>query len=791
MPCPSLPSTAGGPAYTSRVARRQGFPAAILLCAWVLLYAPLLAGHRTFPARDIGATQLPWRAVWRAQVSAGVIPLWDPNSSGGRPMLANPNAMAAYPGTLLFLLLPLETAVTWHLAIHHLLLLLGCYRLARRSGASHAAAAAGAAVVGSCGVVWSSLTFLNFQASLTWVAWALGTAVPPPTTGIGAARRALGGGALLGLAFLGGEPAAVILGAVAWFSLALSLWPRRLRAISAVATAAAIGVAAPVLVPLLATYPDTVRGRLGLPPGAFAADALAPRRYLELLFPNLLGPALATPAQGFWAAASFPWQRYYPLVFVGGLVLVTLPFARGRARRLAPWWTLAGVGFGAALLLGLTPVWALAARIAALGVFRYTVKFLVLPILALPVLVAHGWEELAERWRRRGRKWCLALTVIAMAALPLVLATRTFLRPLLTAAYPASTPALGKLPAAELRHSALRDWFALVVPPAALAAAGPVAEVAVVATLAGGAVGGSSLVLTDSAAAWARPPAALGALPRGATIAAFAKTGVPPREPAAPELEIYWDARAALAPQYGTRWGLSYVLTRGPDGLEPYRGELLAAAVSHLPIAERAAVAEALGAQAVVAGAPVPAWNAAKADGVWVSLAPHPAPRAYLARRAVAAQGPVATAQALASPAFHSGSDVVLEGTFGARSFAAGDLHERSGTPFHRRFEASLEGPGLLVVQQSFMHGWRAMVDGIYVRVEPANGANLAAPLPRGRHDVDVLLDPAPYLLGAAGPPFVLLAALLIMWAGASRARAGARRGSGRTTPATPPEPPP
>ncbi|MFI5166465.1 MAG: hypothetical protein ACHQQS_07600 [Thermoanaerobaculales bacterium] len=771
------------------MARRDHLAATIVLAGWLVLYLPILLGGRTLPARDVGATQIPWRTVWTEQVRSAGVPLWDPRSSGGRPLLANPNAMAAYPGTLLFLLFPPEAAAAWHLALHHLLLLVGCYRLARRAGSSPVAAAIGAAATGTCGVVWSSLTFLNFQASLTWVIWAVATALPPPRTAVASARRSLTGGALLGLAFLAGEPVTVALGTMAWLAVMVSHWPRRHWPALAAAAVAGGGVAGPVLVPLLATYADTVRARLGMPPGALSADALAPRRYLELLCPNLLGPPFASGSEGFWAASSFPWQRYYPLVFLGGIVLATLPFAARGGRPLRLWWTLAAAGFGGALLLGLAPVASIAERVALFGALRYSVKMLVLPIIALAPLVAGGWESLAQSWHRGGRRWCWTLVVALIAAVPFATATNFFTRPLLAAAYPASSANLRSVPTAQLRRAALRDWFALALTPIGLATVGPVAEVATVATLAGGALGGAQVLLTDSDAVWAQPPAALAVLPARATVAVFAREGTPEQTPDSPGLAVFWRDRAALAPQFGTRWGLSYVLTRGPDGLEPYRQELLAAVVAGLPLDARSAAAQALGAQAVVSTDPIPGWTNVRIDGVWVCLAPHPAPGAYLARREVAAETIVAAAVALASPSFRPGEDVVVDGRIGARTLAGGSMRELPSRPHHRRFEVRLDGPGLLVVQQSYLRCWRATVDGKPVRVEPANGANFGVRLPGGEHAVEVLLDPTPYLIGAAGPLVALLAAVLTWWVGTFRARADATGGSAHTTPANPPAP--
>ncbi|MFN3412950.1 MAG: hypothetical protein ACK42L_02690, partial [Thermoanaerobaculum sp.] len=82
---------------------------AFVLCAGVWL--SLLFFGQTLVTRDLGATHLPWRAEWARQVRNGWFPLWNPKANGGRPLWADPNAQAAYPGTLFFLLLPASQAM--------------------------------------------------------------------------------------------------------------------------------------------------------------------------------------------------------------------------------------------------------------------------------------------------------------------------------------------------------------------------------------------------------------------------------------------------------------------------------------------------------------------------------------------------------------------------------------------------------------------------------------------------------------------------------------------------------
>ena len=765
---------------------RAKLPPAVLVAFWAALYLPHLFAGQTLPARDVAATQIPWRTVWREQVASGSAPLWDPYSNGGRPLLANPNAMAAYPGTLLFLLMSPEAAAGWQLALHHLLLLLGCYRLARRSGAARGAAAVAAAAVGTCGVAWSSLTFLNSQASLVWAVWALGTAARAPAPGRPARGRALATGAWLGLAFLAGEPVTAALGAAACAVVTLAWWRPRPWAHVAVMAGAAAMLAAPVLVPLLAIFPETVRGGLAPAAGALAADALAPRRFLEVVFPNLLGAPLGDLASGFWAAPSFPWQRYFPLVFLGAVPLLALPFA-ARRPRLAPWWGLAAAGAAGATVLGFPAVAAWGQDVPGLAGMRFAIKFLVLAVLALPPLVAAGWSALAGSWLSGGRRAARAAAVGALLLAPAALAPGFLLRPALAALYPASRQALAGFPAAALRRAALTDWAALAAPLAAVALAGPSALVATAAALAANTAAGSGVLLFAGDAAWAAPPPLCAALPPHPVVAVV-QLPEPPLHEASP-LARFWRMHRELVPEAGTRWGVAYVLTRGPDGLEPVRQELLAAAAARMGPAERARLAAALGANAVIGASPLPGWQGAAIDGVWAGTVAHPSPRAYLARRLLPADNMIAAATIMAAESFRPGEDAVVPGGGGAVAAGGGAVRELAGPPHDRRFDIEADGPGLLVVQQSFMSCWRARVDGHPAAIGAANGVCIGVRVPGGSHRVEVALDPVPYRAGLAGPLLLLLVAALSRVAGTSRDRAASSDGAARTSPATPPAP--
>lgn len=755
---------------------------AVGLLGWVALYAPLLVRGSTLVSRDLAATAAPWHTAWAAQVSSLSLPLWDPSSSGGRLLLANPNAMAAYPGSALFLLMPPEQAVVLHVAVHHLLLGLGLYRLARTTGSSRAASGVAATVGASLGLAWSSLSFLNLQASLTWAPWVLSAVARRPHRDDQARRRACQAGVWWGLCILGGEPVtALLVGAMA-LVVAVPEWRRRSPWVILGTPGVAVGVAAPLLAPFVASLHETARVALGTIPGALAADAMAPRRWIEVVLPTILGPPFADHGSGFWAAASFPWQRYFPLIFVGSLPIVLLPFALRQRDRLRMWLLVGTGGCVFALVIGVPGVGDVLETLPGLSSVRYGIKLLVVPFLCLPAIVAVGWDELVRGWQAGVRRTLgigAALTAVALGALGGAPAGERLLRSMLGRAYPVSRLDLEAVPGPTLRTAIVRDGLALAVPLGALAAAGPCAGITAVAALSANALNGLPGWLPAPSAEWASPPPVLATLPPEPVIAVLARHGTPRAQPADPQLRRFWEARAALYPEYGVRWGVRYVLARGPDGLEPARSELLARIATTLPTEVQARLAAALGANAVIAPQPIGGWPCVEVDGVWSCAAPSYAPKAYLARRALSATGLEAAAWTMGSSGFQPGHDVVVEGP--APDLAPGEVIELAGVPHHRRFRVKVAGHSILVVQQSFMECWRARVDDRPARPIPANGSMLGVHVPPGEHAIELAIDPLPYRVGALGP---LAAAVFTFLA----AHSSALRGRGRPAPSREPE---
>lgn len=721
---------------------------AFLLCAGVWL--SLLVAGRTLVTRDLGATHLPWRAEWARQVTSGWLPLWNPKANGGRPFWADPNAQAAYPGTLLFLLLPTWQAMVLFLACHHLWLMAGLAFFARKTGVSEQAAWGSALLLGTAGVAFSLTTFPNALAAFSWLPWALSLLLTAAGSSGFSGTRALGAGGLLGMSFLAGEPVTSGLGLAV--AAALLLAERRFVREFGWVLLGFLTVALPVLLPLLAVFPETVRGSLGVSPQALAADCLAPRRFVELFFPRLLGAPLGDATSGFWAAPSFPWQRYYPLLFLGGgtTVLLWLGSRCGQRQRLWSWVLVLGV------VLALIPAWSVLThvllRLPGGQLARFAIKALQLSLLAAVPLVACGLEVLGKRHRRM--KW--GLVAAALAFLLPALFPETC-RSVLAALYPASASSLQHIPASSLRSWLLLDGLTNAVPLLALAFCHSTVPMVFAFLAAHWPLFFATHVLSPQEL-WAKPPAAARALPPGAAVVSWAQAAGPATTPREKTLGF----RNALVPDYGMAYGLSYLLARGPDGLEPIRGELLAAFAHQLEAQQKVRLAAALGAQALVLDAGAPSPHCRGVEAVVVCQPRQVAPAVYVARTVFPAENLEQAVAWLTAESFVPGADAALEGIAAPQSTGGGQVREEPGPPHRRRFQVQAPQRTWLVVQQNYLSSWKASVDGQPAQVVPANFARLAIPVPAGHHRVELRLEDRPYLLGALGPVVFFLMALYL-----------------------------
>ena len=470
--------------------------------------------------------------------------------------------------------------------------------------------------------------------------------------------------------------------------------------------------------------------------------------------PNLLGPPLADGPAGFWAAPSFPWQRYYPSIFLGATPLLLAPWMLRQRRMLAPWLGMAALGVGGAVALGIPPVAAVVEGLPGSATVRYGIKLLVLLVLALPPLVSAGWQGLENGWSPRVRRAMVA-GLAALALLALI--PERWTRHALGLLYPASAASLQAQPSGRLGAAMRRDLVGLALPVAALAVAGPVPAVVAVAVALGGAVSGGTVLAWDDADRWAEPPAAARLAPPRGRVVSLCRHGHPADAPSTPELGRFWASRSVLYPEYGVRWGLRYALAPGPDGLAPWRAELLARLATALPAPDAARLGHALGADVVVSPEPIPGWRCEKVDGVVAAFRTKPRPRSVSGPpRAPGGEPPGRSPDA--------GERVVPPWP----RRRGGGSRRRRGAPRWRggggariAAPAALPGAGGAAPACSWSGRASWAGGGAVSTVRrfaslPANGCQVGVRVPSGQHRVELELSLTPYWIGGLGPLAVL-----------------------------------
>ncbi len=290
------------------------------------------------------------RAAW----SEGRWPLWNRHAGAGMPLLADPQAQALQPLVLLGYPFPLARAAGVVAALRVLLALIFGFLWMRRQGLGEGPSLAGALAFGLGGFL------------LLWLGWPLAnSAALLPLVLYAAARCDDSGGrrdalllALGALALLlGGHPETILyaLGTVLAFLLGRILRrPRGLRWAlarrAAVAMAIAGMVAAPALLPAIEYLPKTMRAaRMGeRAAGGTPAGDRAAQTYLPLAAPNAYGNSRFAE---YWGLANTNEDAGG---FVGTATLLAALLAL-RARRRFPQERLA-LGLAAVCLLLIAPL---------------------------------------------------------------------------------------------------------------------------------------------------------------------------------------------------------------------------------------------------------------------------------------------------------------------------------------------------------------------------------------------------------------------------------------------------
>jgi hypothetical protein len=168
----------------------------------------------------------------------------------------------------------------------------------------------------------------------------------------------------------------------------------------------------------------------------------------------------------------------------------------------------------------------------------------------------------------------------------------------------------------------------------------------------------------------------------------------------------------------------------------------------------------------ITSGTPPPGATEVASEGSWkLYRLPDPPPRASVISTYVVAAGPGEALKAVTAPGFDPSSRVVLEenpGIPSAPSSGGTAVYRPLGTQA-AEVKVQVDTPSLVLVRNPFDSGWRASMDGLPMRILPADYLLQAIPVPAGTHTIELSYRDPWIGLGVLGSGSSMLA--LILWA--------------------------
>ena len=422
--------------------RRPGDVAAvaILVALPVIVFGvPALLGHSVLPGDDL-TQNFPLRVLAGRQIRLGQLPLYNPYIWSGAPLLADWNAGAAYPLTLLFAIVPgtvawtLNMIVTWAAAAVGMFVFLRALRLASLPSAL------GALSFAFAGAMSAQVAHFGLVAGMSWVPVQLLAVLRlTEAEARSAASRLRWTGVLaaaFGLTILAGEPRAIDDAVVivviygAWRIVRLGRRPGPAAVPVDAGPVPVVAGPVPVIagpVPVIAALVSVVSGLvLGACLGAvqwmpglaavgasqrgagsvafFNSGSLPHRWLLLMLVPDLMGGSGSFGQPAFFANYNLAEATGY----VGILPLVAAAVLLGRIRlrpRLPEWavWHVVALAGVVLALGGNTPFGSLLVHLPLFGGQRLQSRNILVADLALAVLLAywadHPFVERSQRTR--------------------------------------------------------------------------------------------------------------------------------------------------------------------------------------------------------------------------------------------------------------------------------------------------------------------------------------------------------------------------------------------------------
>ena len=153
-----------------RAALRRAAPVILLVVASTLaLYWPLVAADQGIYWGTPMLQFWPWRTFAAQELRAGRLPLWNPLTGAGGPLVADHQTAVFYPLNLLFWIMPVARAMGLSLVLHALLAAATMYALARDLGLRRTGSAVAAIAFALSGYMVARGSFLTEVSALPWL----------------------------------------------------------------------------------------------------------------------------------------------------------------------------------------------------------------------------------------------------------------------------------------------------------------------------------------------------------------------------------------------------------------------------------------------------------------------------------------------------------------------------------------------------------------------------------------------------------------------------------------------
>ncbi len=377
--------------------RRLWAVAAAVMAAVVLVPAfDALTGRGVYWFHDLRHHHHPWRDWAAREWAAGRVPLWNPDVANGFPLMADSQTGVFYPPNILLgALFPSHYALNLSILLHAWWSGLGAWWLCRVLGRSQGASLLGGLAFALSGFMVAHVTYAGMQAAASWLCWGAGAALlisrdPRPW-------RALPWAVCAAMALTAGHvqgAAIALLGCLFLFASEA----RTLRAWIVAGLGAALGIAAasPQLVAALELAAHSAREG-GVAEDFAGMGSLPPWELINAVLPRFWGwerpadIALTYVHKGplFFGTGENHWEDCFYL----GLPVVALAgwgLLRPGGRR----WKALAAGATLLMLGRFTPVYTLFHAIPGFDFFRFPARFSLLLTLAALALAARGLDDL-------------------------------------------------------------------------------------------------------------------------------------------------------------------------------------------------------------------------------------------------------------------------------------------------------------------------------------------------------------------------------------------------------------